>query len=57
MDATCEEIRMGAGVDVTCIYIYVNTSWIWSTVVDVDRGDIKVQGKETMDIDWGDIII
>jgi len=23
MDATCEEIRMGAGVDV--IYIYVNT--------------------------------
>ena len=23
MDATCEEIRMGAGVDVTCVYIYI----------------------------------
>ena len=37
MDATCDEIRMGAGVDVTCIYIYiyVNTSWILTFAIYV----------------------
>ena len=39
MEATCEKIRMGAGVDVTCIniyiYIYVNTSWILTFAIHV----------------------
>jgi hypothetical protein len=37
MDATCEEIRMGAGVDVIFIYIYiyVNISWILTCAIRV----------------------
>jgi hypothetical protein len=33
MDATCEEIRMGA--DVNVIYIFVKTSWITTYAIPV----------------------
>ena len=58
MDATCEEIRMGAGVDVTCIYIYVNTSWILTFAIhvsimecsEIERRKISVEEEEAIHI-------
>jgi hypothetical protein len=51
MDATCEEIRMGAGVDVTCIYIYVNTSWILTFAIHVSIMECSEIERRTIPVE------
>ena len=46
MDATCDEIRMGAGVDVTCIYIY-----ICKYILDFNIRDICISIMECSEIE------
>jgi hypothetical protein len=45
MDATCEEIRMGVGVDATCIYIC-------KYILDFNIRDICISIMECSEIEW-----